>query len=65
LAGDEFRSGTPVELFRASLTTGGFLERRWSVTPDGERFLLNTPLGDQASLVFTVTTNWAQTLSAK
>jgi len=63
--GAEFRSGTPVRLFNANLAGGGFGDRRWQVTRDGERFLINTPVGAQGEFMFSVTTNWMETLRQK
>ncbi len=64
-AGAEFRSGTPVELFRATLMSAGFVERRWQVTPDGQRFLLNVPVGAAAQVEFAVVKNWVEELARK
>jgi Tol biopolymer transport system component len=64
-AGAEFRPGTPVPLFSVQLEGAGFVERRWSVTGDGERFVINTPLGSQGQIVFAVTTHWTEALGKR
>ena len=57
-AGDRIETGTPVPLFRANLVTTGYNGRRWSLTADARKFLVNSRLSapDRANL--TVVTNW-------
>jgi eukaryotic-like serine/threonine-protein kinase len=65
LPGSDFTPGNPVELFRTALTSEGFVERRWDVTRDGKRFLLNVPLGTMRSADFAITKNWRTILARK
>jgi Tol biopolymer transport system component len=53
IAGQEFRVGTPTPLFQAP--AGAIVG---DVTADGKRFLLVTPVGQSASVPFTVVLNW-------
>ena len=53
IAGQEFRVGTPTPLFQAP--AGAIVG---DVTGDGKRFLLVTPVGQSASVPFTVVLNW-------
>jgi hypothetical protein len=51
--GTAFETGVPYRLF---LAPGG---NGWDVTPDGKRFLLGAPLGQQGAQVpITVVLNW-------
>ena len=55
--GEDFVAGTPVQLFQTSLVSTGFGERRWTMTPDAQRFVLNTSTGDVTRTEFAVITN--------
>jgi Tol biopolymer transport system component len=55
--GPDFRPGKPVTLFHAGLTRSGWPGRRWAVTADGQRFLLNQAIKNPLRGI-TVTRNW-------
>jgi eukaryotic-like serine/threonine-protein kinase len=52
-----FRAGIPRALFKTRLKSPP--GRQFDVTPDGERFLANLLIGEQASEPITVVQNWA------
>jgi len=54
-----FRAGTPKALFQAPIFGGGatILQHRWDLTPDGQRFLINTSSTDVSSPI-AVVVNW-------
>jgi len=58
-AGAGFEIGTPQTLFEARLSMQGAGGPRWGVTPDGQRFLLLTTLGEASISRLTVVRNWA------
>jgi Tol biopolymer transport system component len=64
-AGETFESGNPVALFRARLTELSLGGCGWAVTADGQRFLLNSPVGGIGGARFAVVTNWTSELSKK
>ncbi len=49
--------GTPVPLFKVTPGTGGFSRNRWAPTPDGQRFLVNTPVANSGGGRFIVVTH--------
>ena len=55
-----FQSGTPRTLFRAPVFGGGATTTNhyWDVSPDGQRFLINTTSANDASSMLTVVLNW-------
>ena len=55
----DFLAGKPVKLFNANLSTAGFGIRRYAVSPDGQRFLYNTPVLTAGGAEFVVVTNWS------
>lgn len=55
--GADFQPGKPALLFHADVTEFGWAVHRWTVTPDGQRFLVNQSLKNPLR-GFTVTTNW-------
>ena len=63
-SGDSFEFGTPQALFQAptvggATTAGGVLQQQYDVSPDGQRFLMNVPIGGAAtSPTITVVLNW-------
>ena len=57
ITGPRFQSGTPSLLFQ---TPRGTLAV--DVAADGKRFLLVTPAGPSASVLFTVVLNWTSSL---
>jgi len=60
-AGTSFEAGVPQALFETrSLPFLTTLPRTWDVTADGQRFLINTTLADQAQTPLTVVVNWQQ-----
>jgi Tol biopolymer transport system component len=64
-AGETFESGNPVALFRARLTELSLTGCGWAVTADGQRFLLNSPVGSIGAARFAVVTNWTSELGKK
>jgi Tol biopolymer transport system component len=59
--GASFDPGTPKELFQLHAVTD-FLGNTFDVAHDGQRFLVNTPVGDEAPTPFTVVINWSAPL---
>jgi serine/threonine protein kinase len=61
-AGGTIQLGVPKALFRAPVLggTGGATGNawRWDISPDGQRFLINTALDDSSSSPITVLLNW-------
>ena len=56
-AGSQFATGNPETLFRTGVLPGAGGFRQYAVTRDGQRFLINAPLGNtQTSSI--VVTNW-------
>ncbi len=58
-----FQAGTPVKLFEARLETSGIRGRRYDVTSDGQRFLLNRQLGATTQFGFVAVQNWTADLA--
>jgi hypothetical protein len=60
--GATFQPGVPKPLFRAPIlggTGGGAgVAWRWDVTPDGQRFLMNTALDEATGSPVTIMLNW-------
>jgi hypothetical protein len=54
-------SGTPTPLFHPTLRST-LLRNHYDVSPDGQRFLINTPVQDETTAPVTVVLNWASTL---
>jgi serine/threonine protein kinase/Tol biopolymer transport system component len=63
--GATFEAGTPVKLFDARLETSGFRSRRFAVSADGQRFLLNRQLGATTQAGFVVVQNWTADLPTR
>ena len=61
----EFRVGVPRALFQTALMGLGIASRRYGVTADGRRFLMNVPVGDQEQSPITVTLNWTALLNGR
>jgi hypothetical protein len=57
-----FVAGTPVALFHHELATLGYTGRTWSVSADGQRFLLTVPALSSERPHFDVWVNWAESL---
>jgi Tol biopolymer transport system component len=54
-----FSSGAPVKLFDAAIQAGYINDGdRWQVAPDGKRFLLLVPAGQQQAAPVEVIVNW-------
>jgi Tol biopolymer transport system component len=55
-----FRASTPRALFLAPIFGGGATttNQYWDLTPDGQRFLINTTSANDRSSVLTVVLNW-------
>ncbi|HEY3123954.1 MAG TPA: hypothetical protein VGK70_07790, partial [Thermoanaerobaculia bacterium] len=62
--GDVFAAGLPVPLFESGLRPEGLTESRSSfvVTPDGQRFLVNTNAEEAARVPITVVVHWTAEL---
>jgi hypothetical protein len=54
-AGTRFEAGMPTELFKAPAG-------HWDAAPDGQQFLLLTPLTESTSSPFNVILNWTSSL---
>ena len=61
--GPAFESGTPVPLFEMNVRDLGFLSgRRYDVTPDGQRFVVQELIGRVRPSALTVVVNWSALL---
>jgi eukaryotic-like serine/threonine-protein kinase len=60
-AGKKFEAGTPRALFQMRLAMD-FDFSPYTVTADGQRFLISTPVGEAASPTITVVLNWPAAL---
>jgi eukaryotic-like serine/threonine-protein kinase len=64
--GAAFQPGVPKPLFRAAILggtgDGANSAWRWDVSPDGQRFLMNTALEDTAAPPVTIVLNWQSAL---
>jgi eukaryotic-like serine/threonine-protein kinase len=60
--GASLKVGTPEELFETRLEINGFRLRRYDVSADGQRFLLNRQMGDPAATGFVTVLNWSREL---
>jgi Tol biopolymer transport system component len=63
--GATFQAGVPRLLFKIPLTAGRYPGYRMAVSPDGRRFLVNTPLGAATVERLIVVTNWTAELRRK
>jgi hypothetical protein len=58
-AGATFEAQTPRPLFAATVRTVlGLSRRQYDVSADGQRFILNAALEEQASVPITLVQNW-------
>ena len=60
-----FAAGIPQRLFKRRLQGAGPGSSTWTVTPDGQRFLVNASLTETQTPPFTVVLNWPETLAQK
>ncbi|MBI3402305.1 MAG: protein kinase [Acidobacteria bacterium] len=58
-AGAAFEIGLPVKLFQRRMVHPQFERNSWTVTRDGQRFLLVVPVDDTSSRSIQVVLNWA------
>jgi Tol biopolymer transport system component len=58
-AGAGFEIGVPVKLFQRRMAHGNYERNSWTVTRDGQRFLLIVPLEDNSTRNIQVVLNWA------
>ena len=59
--GATFDRGPAVSLFDTGMHPGwGSARNHYDVSPDGQRFLVMTPVADDRSSPFTVVVNWAR-----
>ncbi|MBZ5557804.1 MAG: serine/threonine-protein kinase [Acidobacteriia bacterium] len=58
-AGAGFEIGVPVKLFQHRMAHGSYERNSWTVTRDGQRFLLIVPLDDNNARTIQVVLNWA------
>ena len=64
-ADETFHPGTPVPLFRFVMARGGTPQRRWAMTADGQRFLVNTPVASEKRQAIDLVLNWPVELEKK
>jgi hypothetical protein len=57
-----FRLGVPKPLFQTGLNALAMPSRRYGISGDGQRFLMNVPLGEEALAPITVILNWQAAL---
>jgi len=57
-----FQAGTPTPLFEANEMPGGYFERRFDITRDGQRFVINRRQGQTAAREFRVVLNLPEAL---
>jgi Tol biopolymer transport system component len=62
--GADFVPGKPVKLFHADVTEYGWSVRRWAVTADGQRFLVNQKFKNPLRGI-TVTRNWESAIARR
>jgi serine/threonine protein kinase len=63
--GATFQRGQPVALFTAPVFGGGGVvnvNTRWDVSPDGQKFIINTIMSEGSSTPVTAILNWAESL---
>jgi Tol biopolymer transport system component len=60
-----FTAGIPQPLFKRRLQVSAIAVPTWTITPDGQRFLLNAALASTQASPFTVILNWPEALNAK
>ena len=61
--GTEFQFATPTALFKTrTLWLEGAIVREFDVSPDGQRFLIGTLIGDTKAAPPTVILNWTAAL---
>jgi Tol biopolymer transport system component len=60
-----FSAGIPQQLFKRRLQGDNPSTPSWTVTADGQKFLLNAALATTQAVPFTVVLNWPETLSSK
>jgi len=56
--GSQFEIGNPEPLFQTGISPGTGGNRQYAVTGDGQRFLINAPLGGTSQTALTVVTDW-------
>ena len=64
-AGTTFEVGAPTLLFRTTFVHRGSNRMRWTVSRDGQRFLIATPTGSATPAHLVVATNWTRELRRK
>jgi eukaryotic-like serine/threonine-protein kinase len=60
--GATLEAGTPQKLFETRVETGGFRLRRFDVSADGQRFLINRQIGAATQSGFVVVQHWSAEL---
>ena len=58
--GTSAKAATPVALFMTRIGGPGIKQKEYVVAPDGQRFLVDAPVTEDASLPITVILNWQQ-----
>jgi hypothetical protein len=58
-----FEPGIPKALFKRTIERGGLARSRWTLTPDGQRFIVNAARVASQSAPFAVVLNWPATLA--
>jgi Tol biopolymer transport system component len=61
-AGAGFEIGVPVKLFQRRMAHGNYERNSWTVTRDGQRFLLVVPIDEANTRSIQVVQNWASSL---
>ena len=56
--GKSANAGAPIALFPTRIGGPGIMQKQYVVTPDGQRFLVDAPVIQDASLPITVVLNW-------
>lgn len=62
-AGDNFEAGIPQKLFNLRFYTGGFRQRRYDVSADGQKFIFNVAQGESSHSEMVVVLNWQEDLT--
>lgn len=62
IEGDHFEAGIPDKLFNHRYAIGGIIQRRFDISPDGQRFLLNAPVAGEEEITMVTVLNWHKEL---
>lgn len=56
--GETVEAGTPVTLFQTRIVSAGPRRQQYAVSPDGQRFLINSLMEDAVTPPITLILNW-------